>query len=652
MYNQPSSPVHPVKILEYVENIAVLELPVPGFELLSLEEKLVAYHLWQAAAIGDSITWDQNYRHGLLLRNTFLGLLTFKKEIEALDPALFRKLETFTKKILVNHGNHDTWSTRKFIPTFTFEEFKHVYDIARQKRFPITLNDNFEDILCNPHFEEYLTQKNPEEGQDIVSASHNNFYQGVSLKDLDEFEDKNPNNSTFVKDVKSGRVIERVWRVGDEKVGIPPGLYAASLQKVSFHLGEAASHAPEQDRKHILLLKRYLEQGTASLWDEFNIEWLKANPTVDSILGFIEEYRDTRGRKGLFEGMVYFRDRKMTEMISTLASLSQQLELAAPWEQEYKKTWTQMPVANAITVIAGTGGAGPVCWAGVNLPNAQWIRDKYGSKNVIITNVTAASREAFARQSINEFIEKPEDKEMMLRTLPVRGPVMVALHEVVGHGSGKVSKYLKGDPHEHLQEYYSTLEEARAELCALHHIWNPLLRQKGIIPDEDHAKAAYAAYVLADLGQLRMLASESEIHEDHLRATHLIVQWLMHEKKCCEFYKGKDGKTYSRVIDHDKMRAGVSELLAEIQRIKATGDYEAIKTLVNEHGRQFDPALRDEIVMRSERIGYPSFYAYIMPEPKLVKNASGIVSDVILEYPAGLVEQAKRWKELEEQAQK
>jgi len=627
-----------VKILEHVGDVAILKLPVVGFDALSLHEKLVAYHLWYASVCGDPITYEQNYRFGLRLRDFFLDLLSCKKVLSGSDLA---KLELYTKRLLLHHGNHDAWSTRKFLPGFTKNDLDRMILAAKAIGFSKKLDTHFERAIFDPEFESMLTQKSPGPGDDIITASHTTFYQDITLNDLEGFTDQFPNNSNVIK--RGDAIIEDVWRAGSPGKGIKPGVYAFYLKNVAQHLVNAARYAPEHQRVALDLLTRYLEEGDPSLFDEFNKVWLADNPQVDSIIGFIEEYRDTRGKKGLFEGMSFFKDEKNTQIILKVAQASPKLEEMTPWNSQYRKHWDKIPVANAITLIAGTGGSGPFCWAGVNLPNANNIREQYGSKSIILANVTFASRHAFAEKSFKEFLEKKEDIQAALKYLDIKGPVMVTLHEIVGHGSGKMQEGMLKDPHHYLREYYSTLEEARAELCALHHIHNPLLQELGVVPDDECWKSVYIGYATLGITGLRSLDHETELHEDHFRATQLIVEYLRRKTHAIEFHITK-GKTYARVIDYEQMKQGVAELLAELQRIKSEGDYEAIKHLVEEYGVHFDLKLRDEVVKRAQTINHPAFYAYVMAEPKLIKDPSGNITDVTLEYPDGLLEQGRRWR--------
>ena len=610
-----------VSILEIADGMAVLKLPAPGFEELSFDEKMAIYNLWQAAAIGDSITWDQNYRYGLALRDLFLGLAEKEDCPE--------NIKDYAKKLCIHHGNHDGWTTAKFLADFGPEELdsaigNNSYLAGIRKR----LSDR---VIFDPGYEVMLTQKNPKSG-DIITESHNNFYSGVTLADLDGFKEKYPENSTIIKE--DGKIIERPWTI--------QGLYATQLGKIIYHLKQCQKYCKKDQKESFSILIRYFQQGDPELFDQYNIQWLQTNPMVDTIFGFIESYRDPRSKKALFEALIFFKDRKTQHIIDHISSLCQHFEDNSPWKKEYRKKWSSIPVSNAIIQITGTGGAGPLCWAGVNLPNSQKIREEHGSKSIYVSNVTYASRNAFAKKIVEEFIESKKDREMMLENIEIRSPVMVTLHEIVGHGAGKSSENLNDDPREYLKEHYSAIEEARAELCALHHIFDKEMRS---IVSEECAKSAYLGYIMSGMVQLRSIKHEDEIHEDHQRATNLIVNYLI-EKGCAGFYKNS-GKSYPEVVDYDAMRKHVAGLLCEIQRIKSEGDYEAARDLMDRYGRKFDLELRDEIVERCRQQGIPDWYSYVVPEPKLVKKDEEIV-DVMLEYPSGIIEQARRWKEIEE----
>jgi len=624
-----------IKILEYVGEYASLQLPVWGFEKLSLKDKLLTYHLWHACVAGDRICYAQNYRYGLALRDFFLDLIVYKKYIRN---DTYKKILLYTKNIIINHGNHDARSTAKIMPTFTIKELNDAVNIVSKKGFTRELTIEFQKVIFDATYDVMLTQKTPKTG-DIITESKNALYENVTLKDLKGFKDKYPLNSTVVKE--NNKLLEKVWRCGDSKT--PEGLYASELKNVVTHLRRAKEYSDESYKKILDILIKYFETGEAKLFDDYNIAWLSSDPNVDIMLGFIEQYLDARGFKGMYEGTVFFKDEEASKIVRAIANNAQHLEDNAPWIDKYKKKWNNIPVANAIVQVMATGGAGPVCFLGVNLPNAQWLREKYNSKNFYIVNTTYASRLVSVDLVRNEFLEREEDKSLMIASFKTRGPALVTLHEIVGHGSGKCNPKLKGDPRDYLLEYYSSLEEARAELCSLYHMWDNKLIADKIITEAD-AKGAYLNYVLSYLVQLRRYSKEDMIHEDHERAASLIVKYLL-EQGSCIFYK-KNGKTYPKVLDYALMRKHVGQLLSEVMRIKAEGDYTAGKALIEKYGIYFDLKLRDEIVKRSNNIKLPSGHAYVMYHPEIVENKSKEIIDVKLVPYKSILEQGEEIRRL------
>ncbi len=624
-----------IKILEYVGEYAVIELPIWGFEKLSLKDKLLTYYLWHASVAGDRIAYEQNYRYGLMLRDFFLDLISYKKYIRA---DVYDKILLYAKNIVISHGNHDARSTAKFIPTFTIKELNDVVTSASTRGFSHALTIELQRVIFDATYDIMLTQKNPKNG-DIITESKNGLYRNVTLKDLTTFKDKYPLNSTVVKE--NNKLVEKVWRCGDSKT--PEGVYASELKNIVTHLKQAKEYSDATYKNILDLLIKFFETGNPKLFDDYNIDWLHSDPQVDTILGFIEQYLDARGFKGMYEGVVFFKDEEASKIVRSIANNAQHLEDNAPWIDKYKKKWKNIPVANAVMQVIATGQAGPVCFAGVNLPNAQWIREKYNSKNFYISNTTYAGRMVFAELTRNEFLERAEDKLLMQKSFNARGPVLVTLHEIVGHGSGSVNPKLKGDPRDYLLEYYSSLEEARAELCALYHVWDEKLISDKLFTKDD-AKGAYLSYVLAYLTQLRRYGNEDMIHEDHERATSLIVKYLL-EKGSCAFYT-KNGKTYPKIVDYALMRKHVGQLLAEVMRVKAEGDYKAGRALIEKYGMYFDLKLRDEIVKRSKNIRLPSGQAYVMYHPEIVENKSGEIVDVKLVMYKSILEQAQEFRRL------
>jgi dipeptidyl-peptidase-3 len=483
-----------------------------------------------------------------------------------------------------------------------------------------------------------VTNKNPGPDGDILRDSANNYYKDVVLKDLDGFQEKYPLNSRLVKECpkkKPCKVVEQVYRCGKKdpkgkKWLVEPGLYAPQLEKVISYLEKALLYAEGTQAETIAHLIEYFRTGDNTEFDKASIAWLKTDADVDFILGFIETYKDPRSQKAEFEGLVYYKDLKSTSIMKGIADHAAYFEERSPWADEYKKKDIKVPVAAAINVLVGVGGAGPNVPAGINLPNAQWIREQHGSRSVLLTNVLQAGRAAVSDKALEEFA-LPDEVPYVRRYREAVGRTMVALHEIVGHGSGKASPKLDKDPSAYLKETYSTLEEARAELVALHHIFDPKLVEIGALPNDQAPIIAYADYIRGDLIQLRRIKEGNRIEDDHMRAIHLIVQFIMANSAAVE-RKKTNGKTYVQLKDVNAAREAVRKLLAEVMRIKAEGDLDAARALVEKYAITFDAELRNEVVKRAAEAGVPDFVAFHVPAVKLVYDADGKPIDVAVDY--------------------
>lgn len=635
----------PPVFLEQVGTTAVAQLYADGFEELSRKEKLLAYYLAQAVIAGERIDYHQSHRHALKIKDILEEIVIHE---EGIDPEVYQSILDYTKLFWIDHCQYNSRTKVKFVPTCTFAQFLEAAEIAQKNGADFKLKDgetletklqNLKNAIFNPDYEPLVTAKTPPPGQDILTASANNFYAtNVTLKDLEGFSEKYPLNSRVVK--KNGKVEEVVWRTGNKD--IPRGLYAKELKKVIVNLKRAGQYAGEQQKITLQHMIDYFETGDPDSFRKANISWLKDDPTVDFIIGFIENYKDSRGMKGEWEGVISYVNKKTTQMMKDLAANAQYFENNAPWKEEYKKTHTQIPVANSIDVITAGGHAGPRIPAGINLPNEQEIRENYGSKSVLLHNVMRDARRVTGGKTSKEFLETKKEKALAQKYGSLAIDVIIAMHEVIGHGSGKVSPKLTEDPSFYLQEYYNTLEEARADLMALWSLFDPKLIELGILPNADAAKAGYILEAMGDLTMLRRIKTGDRIEDDHMRAAHLIQAYLEKKIQAVEAFR-KGGKTFRKVKDFDLFREGVGELLAEIMRIKAEGDYEAGKKLVNTYAIQIDPAIRDEVVERCQKIQYPDFIAFVVPELSLVKNESGKITDVQISYPLDLMDQQLKW---------
>ncbi len=623
-------------LLERVGDFQVLQVYADGFENLSQNNKILSYYLSMASLAGRDIEYDQNHKYELEIRKILEGIITHP---EGIDGKILEKIDEYTKLFWINNGHYNYISSHKFIPEFTSAELldaakKTIVNGADLGLKPgETIEEKLNKLkrtIFDIDFEPVKTNKTPPDGQDIITGSANNLYDNVTLKEVESFDEKYPLNSRLIK--INGKLVEEVYRTGTDK--IPPGRYAEELKNVIKYLEKAVPYAGEKQQETLKHLIQYFKTGDPADFRKYNISWVKDDPDVDTILGFIEVYLDARGVKAEFEGLVSYVDSKETEVLERLAKVAQYFEDKAPWDDKYKKTWGDVPVSNAINVVMEVGGCGPVSPAGINLPNAQDIREEYGSKNVSLHNIISARRTVVYPEFLEEFVHNKEDRELIKKYRNYTRNAHIALHEIVGHGSGKVSQSLKEDPSVYLKEYYSTLEEARADLVAMWHIFDEKLVEIGLVPDKICGEAMYKSEVMSDLTQLIIIKGDN-IEKDHMRGTHLIISYLRDKTNAIEVVED-NGKVYFNVLDIEEMRRGVGELLKELMRIKAEGDYEAVKELMEKYAIKVNPQWRDQVQKRHRALKIPIYTAYVMPELVPVKDDSGNITDVQVSYPLDL----------------
>jgi dipeptidyl-peptidase-3 len=636
-------------LLETVGEFAVARLYADGFEDLTPRERALAYYLGRAAMAGRDIFYDQMGRDGVEVRDLLEEILTHPREVPGdVREALHRYLKLFW----INNGNHNDRTRRKFVPEFTFEQLEGAARAAMRDGASIRLAlgeplqaklARLRRVIFDPEFEPLSTCKTPEPGRDILTCSSVNFHAGIALDDLRGFDEKYPLNSRLVK--RGGTLVEEVYRAGRRAGGadgeIPPGRYATELQTAIGFLEKARAYAEPAQAEILGRLIEYFAGGDPEALRRFNIAWVRHESPVDTVNGFIETYKDPRGQKGAYEGLVYVVDRRMSRIQKDLAGLAQYFEDRAPWDGRYKRKGFNIPIANAVNLLVAVGDSGPMPPVGINLPNEEAIRERHGNKSVSLVNVIDSGERAAHSRKVAEFF-LPEDRPLQ-QTYGADITLMhTAMHEVLGHASGKVSDTLRGDPRDHLREYYSALEEARAELIALHHFFDPKLVEIGAIRSAEVAEAAYRDYATDDLYMLRRIRQGLVLEDDHMRAVHLIVGYLREVTEAVERVR-RDGRTYMRVKDIAAMRRGVAGLLAEVQRIKGEGDYAAARGLTERFAIRIDPALRDEVVGRAERAGIPSYVAFVMPDLVPVRDAAGEVVDARIEHTSDLTMQMLRY---------
>ncbi|AKI99729.1 dipeptidyl-peptidase-3 [Archangium gephyra] len=633
-------------LVERLGHDAIVRMYAPGVAELSRGDKRVAWYLSLAAHAGEEIAYDQLGWDMVALKRLLESVYLFGREGHAEPGSFDAKLADYLARFYGQTGNHDQTTGQKFVPAFTPAELEAAALRALKAGAPLGVKDEaalktwlggLRPSLFDAGFEPQLTSKAPPPGQDILTASANTAYgRGVTLKDLEGFQEKNPLNSRVVK--VDGTLVEQVFRTGTPDGKVPRGLYAAELSRVSAHLREAAKSAPKEQKAALEKLVRYFETGDLKDWDAYNIAWLKANPTVDANLGFIETYVDARGQKGQWEALINYRDARENQVMELIARRAQAFENGMPWPDKYKRKKVATPVAKAINLVTSL----PTPPAGINLPNEQHIREKYGSKSVLVANVMEAAAAMKRLPLAIEFSRTPEDAAKSRQYTVTARKWLVAFHEVMGHASGQVDPKLEGGPSRYLKEYDNTLEEARADLVALWHAFDPSLAT--LSPEHERiAEQMYRDYLVEGLTNLNQVPEGDVFEEDHQRGHHMTVNFLMEKGAVKQVVEGggegKPGRTYWAVEDYGKMRTAVGELLSKLMVIKATGDYEGIRKLVQETGIRFDPKLRDEVVARVRAVEVPADVLLISPRLVPVVDGKGQLVDVKVRHDQGFIEQ-------------
>ena len=642
-----SPPPSQSPLVERVGDTGFIQIESRSFAQLDARQKALAYWLTQASIAIDPIIYDQLSRSGLREKRLLENIVARPRGI---PPATLRKIREYSLLFWANRGNHNEITAQKFVPTFTFEELQSAALAARAGGAfsspaadlpPLRTDDEVKSevaglrqAIFDPAFEPMTTVKTPPAGKDILQASANTFYDGVTLEDLKNFQEQYPLNSRVVKDGRGIR--EEVYRAGTPDGTVPPGLYATYLKKAIGYLEKARAMADPAQATVIADLIRFYQTGDPKDWLQFGGDWVRNDATVDFANGFIEVYRDARGAKGTSQSFVTVTDKPVTTVMVNLAKNAAYFEEKAPWDAKYKKRDFQPPVVKAVEVLIETGDF-HVTTIGDNLPNEQEIHAKYGTKNFLLLGSSHAL--SAAGDSIGEFAASPEEAARSRKYSEEAEDLLTAMHEVIGHGSGKLGDRVQGAPAKYLKEYYSTLEEARADLMGLWNIRDPKLKELGLVKDQDEvAKAMYDNAARAPLTQLRRIPRGDTIEEDHQRDRQLIAHYIKDKTGAIEYVE-RGGKTYVRVTDYAKMREGVGMLLAELMRIKGEGDYDAIKALVDKYGVHFDPALRDQVMTRFKALNLPTYWAGVNVKLTASSKGTGNAPAVTMEYPRDPVKQ-------------
>jgi dipeptidyl-peptidase-3 len=625
-------------LLERVDDAAVAQLYADGFQALPLREKTLIFHLYQAAIAGRDIFIDQKHRDALEMRAILEQIISHPQGI---DQATLADIQRYTKLFWINNGPYNNLTARKFVLKVTPDAFATAARTAAKNgaTFSTPAGESLDATLTRlqPMFfdlnvDPIVTNKTPGPGKDILQASANNLYFGVSLADLKGFTEKYGLNSRLVK--RDGKLVEEVYKID--------GRYGAQIAEIVKHLEAAITVATEPMANALRALVQWYRTGEDADRVKYDIAWVedKASP-VDTINGFIEVYMDPRGIKGSWEGLVFYVNQEKTARIKKLADNAQWFEDHMPWDPKYRKPNVQGIIANAIEVVVETGDSGPVTPIGINLPNDQSIREKHGSKSVALVNVNEAYAKSTPGTMRSEFSWAPEEAQRAEKFAEFSGELTTDMHEVIGHASGRMSDAVKVPPQALIKEHFSALEEGRADLVGLYFIADPKIVELGIVPAADHdavVRAEYEAYTRNALVQLRRVREGTQIEEDHMRNRQMIVRWLMANTKAIE-ERTRDGKTYLVMIDPKAFREGVGRLLAEVQRIKSEGDFEAAKKLFDAYGIHFDPKLRDQVVTRVDTLNLPSYTGFVMPKLTATTGANGQITDVTISYPQDLTAQ-------------
>jgi len=619
-------------LLEQIDDAAVVQLYADGFAGLSQNDKELVWHLSQAAIAGRDIYWDQRYRHNLEMRGILEAIVRAAHENpSAFDATVLGEIRRYTKLFWINTGPYNNLTARKFVLKCAPEAFAAAAATAGVD-VPPHLHAPFFDAASEP----LVTNKTPGAGKDILRESANNLYSGVSMADLDGFQERYGLNSRLVKTDQG--LVEEVAREG--------GLYGAAITRIVTHLTEALPCATPAMRKALEALIRFYRTGEDDDRVAYDIAWVEDKDSpVDTINGFIENYMDARGVKGAWEALVFYVNPAKTEGIHRLAEAAQWFEDRMPWEAKWRRANVVGVTARAIDVVMETGDSGPVTPIGINLPNDQLIRERHGSKSVSLANVNEAYDKSLPPSYRREFCWDEDEVTRAELWASLASEVTTAIHEVLGHGSGVVEPHLNGRPELAIKEQYASLEETRADLVALYFVGEPRIAELGMLPaahQQDIVRAEYEAYARNALVQLRRIREGTTIEEDHMRNRQAIVHWLMANTSAIEIRK-RDLKTYYVVVDVAAFHEGVGRMLADVQRIKSTGDYEAARHLFETYGTHFDPALRDEIVARVEKLNLPSYTGFVQPELTAVRDASGAITDVTISYPLSLERQMLGW---------
>lgn len=658
-----------VNTQERFADIQMLRYELKGFENLSLTQKIYIYCLSKATLLGRDITFDQQGKYNLRIRKTLEAVYRhYEGNRESED---FKAFEVYLKRVWFASGIHHHYGCEKFVPGFSEESFYEMVGAVADEYLPLSKGQSKEDLLgilvpviFNP--EVMPKRVNQTDGEDLVQTSACNFYENVSQAEVERFyakmkEDGNEQapsyglNSKLTK--RNGELVELTWT--------EDGLYGAAIKEIVSWLLRAQKYAENEEQKHLIdLLVKYYRTGDLKDFDRYSIAWVQQHEgMIDFINGFIEVYGDPLGLKGTWEGIVEYKDLEATKRTQTISQNAQWFEDHSPVDPRFRKPEVKGVTANVICAAMLGGEEYPASAIGINLPNANWIRQEYGSKSVTIGNLTEAYNKAAQGNGFrDEFVIDEDTISLMNQYEDITDDLHTDLHECLGHGSGQL---LPGTDPDALKAYGSTIEEARADLFGLYYVADHKLVELGLTPNDEAYKAQYYGYLMNGLlTQTIRIKEGDKIEEAHMRNRALIAWWVMeHAEGAVELVKMdmsyasaedalKDSegniittKTYVKINDYAKLRHLFGELLAEIQRIKSEGDFEAARLLVEKYAVNIDPELHREILARYKKLNLAPYKGFINPKMTLEMDEEGEITDVVLDYEESYVDQMLRYSD-------
>jgi Peptidase family M49. len=631
-------------------DIEILRYPVPGFNSLSLQQKELIYYLSQAALEGRDILWDQHNRYNLTIRRVCEGV--YENYMGNKSSEDWKNFEIYLKQIWMASGIHHHYSEDKIMPQFSQDYFVSIVKSVDPGRMPfrdgMAADETLKEILpvmFDPNVMPKRLNQTP--GEDLAKTSAVNFYEGVTQKEVEDFYNamKDPNDNTPVsyglnsKVTKvDGQVTEQVWKLG--------GMYDKAIERIVGWLEKAAGVAENDHQKEVInTLIAYYQSGDLKTFDDYSVKWVTDTTSqVDFINGFIETYTDPLGLKATWESLVNFKSEEASERTRIISENAQWFEDNSPVDDRFKKEEVKGISAKVITAAILGGDCYPATPIGINLPNADWIRRDHGSKSVTIDNITLAYAKAAEGNGFKEeFMWSDAERELTRKYGTLTDNLHTDLHECLGHGSGKL---LPGVMSDALQAYSSPLEETRADLFALYYLSDPKLVELGLLPDNEAYKAEYYSYIMnGAMTQLTRIQPGKNIEQAHMRNRALISNWVIENGKADSVVvlQERDNKTYVVINDYEKLHALFGQLLAEVQRIKSEGDFEAGKNLVETYGVKVNPKLHAKVLERYEALDIAPYKGFVNPVYKLVTNEEGKVTDVTISYDENYADQQLRY---------